>query len=477
MYYDNPHIQARLLEFMGGTSPEDATARFITADGADSNVRYRPRAVCEFRQCLADNLDVARSLWDHQSVIAHLDIEYVNFDRPGLAWSDPQYAFGAQQHVADAVQSVLANYGISALHLLSGRGHHFVWGIDRSSDAYALLTEIGYLPKQLAARYSQPLQPLGETIGPALGKSWNGIGLLMEFIGHSVLHIAGDNTTIPITFTAVNVPPGRNGREAVSFDLSEYGDPLHTRGIRMPFSRYLKPRQQSWRLDNDTLKSIPDLFPVPIGNMDTTKAIRVMRDQNTVIELAADASVRIPDCSVQMEELIEGYRHSNLATYHRWFYREEHDPPDTWSDTYDRTPFNTLPPCVRIILEEPNEKLLKPAGIQHVVRTLMAHAWHPRHIAGLIRSRYERDYGWGEQWYRYSATSRADFYARVFSALFVTGQDSLKDFNCDTMQARNDCPVVSCGRSLDDLRTMLNTEIDSCSRQVRTGASQDDVQT
>jgi hypothetical protein len=39
--------------------------------------------------------------------------------------------------------------------------------------------------------------------------------------------------------------------------------------------------------------------------------------------------------------------------------------------------------------------------------------WHPRSIAGLIRSKFERDYGWGAYWYRYDAAARADFYVRV----------------------------------------------------------------
>jgi hypothetical protein len=39
--------------------------------------------------------------------------------------------------------------------------------------------------------------------------------------------------------------------------------------------------------------------------------------------------------------------------------------------------------------------------------------WHPRSIAGLIRSKFERDHGWGDYWYRYDAAARADFYVRV----------------------------------------------------------------
>jgi hypothetical protein len=51
-----------------------------------------------------------------------------------------------------------------------------------------------------------------------------------------------------------------------------------------------------------------------------------------------------------------------------------------------------------------------------VVEALLDRGWHPRHIAGLIRSKFERDHGWGGQWREYSPAMRADFYARIFSA-------------------------------------------------------------
>jgi hypothetical protein len=42
--------------------------------------------------------------------------------------------------------------------------------------------------------------------------------------------------------------------------------------------------------------------------------------------------------------------------------------------------------------------------------------WHPRHVAGLIRSKFERDYGWGDHWLDYSPAMRADFYVRIFAS-------------------------------------------------------------
>jgi hypothetical protein len=114
-----------------------------------------------------------------------------------------------------------------------------------------------------------------------------------------------------------------------------------------------------------------------------------------------------------------------------------------------------LPPCTRHILEHPNDLLQRPGCIQRVVRVLLAIGWHPRHIAGLIRSKYERDYGWGDQWSGYDPGTRADFYARVFTGLFVTGVDDLVDFNCQSAREEGICFVARCTENLEHFRESL----------------------
>jgi hypothetical protein len=93
-----------------------------------------------------------------------------------------------------------------------------------------------------------------------------------------------------------------------------------------------------------------------------------------------------------------------------------HDAPERWHWTYDRAPLEGLPLEARNALMFPNDLLLKPSGIRSVTESLLDHGWHPRHIAGLIRSKFERDYSWGRQWVDYSPAMRADFYVRIFSS-------------------------------------------------------------
>jgi hypothetical protein len=165
--------------------------------------------------------------------------------------------------------------------------------------------------------------------------------------------------------------------------------------------------------------------------------------------------VEIPDASLGMERLIAAYQASSLAAFHADFLSQEHDAPGLWPETYDSTPLEMLPPCTRFILEHPNDLLLRPGCVQRVVRVLLSLGWHPRHIAGLVRSKYERDHGWGDQWNGYDPATRADFYARVFAGLFATGVDDLVDFNCQSAREEGICFIEHCSENLLRFRSSL----------------------
>jgi hypothetical protein len=107
---------------------------------------------------------VARSLWDRSSLLAHIDVEYVNLESPAAAYTSPERTFGAQAAAVSALESSLADLGIAPLKLLSGRGHHLVWAVRRDSRAFARLARLGRLPAHLRATYSQPV---GKTLEEA----------------------------------------------------------------------------------------------------------------------------------------------------------------------------------------------------------------------------------------------------------------------------------------------------------------------
>jgi hypothetical protein len=70
-------------------------------------------------------------------------------------------------------------------------------------------------------------------------------------------------------------------------------------------------------------------------------------------------------------------------------------------------------------------------------QALLERGWHPRHIAGLIRSKFERDHGWGDAWKDYSPALRADYYTRIFAgrrASVVTEAEEIRKTSPATKQ-------------------------------------------
>lgn len=443
------------MEFLGGDSLEKVTCEYLTAgDVSDSHFR-QPQPVSTLPVFRENEWDISRSLWDRDSLIVHLDIEYVNFDFPIEPYLEPERIFDLQRPVEFAIEAVLLDYGITPLHLLSGRGHHFVWRIRQNSRAFKWLAGLGRVPPTLRTLNACPHRPNGKPLSPELGAAFAGLGLVVEYLAHRIKQEAAPVCNIPVELTAVEVGPGRYGREMISLDISEYGDPLSTRVIRVPFSLYLKPLQQRDALGADIVKRLPPVFLIPLHEMDSRQGIRTMHDIDQVTGLARRVTVKIPDQSRSTERLISSYQISRLKKFHDWFYSEEPEPVEKWPQTYDSLPVDPIPLCVRHLLEHPNDLLLKPAGVARLVRVMLSLGWHPRHIAGLIRSKFERDYNWGDKWHGYDPAARADFYTRLFAGLFVAGLDDLVDFNCQSAKEEKLCFIADCPFNLEAYKQSL----------------------
>jgi hypothetical protein len=446
-YYENVDVQKRIRDFLGFDSLGQASARYIAKGESASFHLHEHQPVSDLDTCFAKGDEIARSLWDADSLIADLDVEYVNFDRPAEVYLNPERAFQLQAPTQKAIERLLGSYGIQSLHLLSGRGHHFIWRIARGSAAFQRLVAIGRGPASLWKATAEMKAPSGEVVSPELARAFAGLGQVIEYLADRVKEIAAPASEIPVELTAVEVGPSDHGREMVSIDISEYGDPLPARMVRVPFSIYLKPWQQRGMIAEETLEKMEPLFVVPWGEMKLSEALPVMRSAEKAAQLASLASTKIPDASHAMEQLIADYEESPLGKFHADFYSQEHEPPERWPMTYDQVPLAIWPACGRLIIEQPNDLLLRPASIRRVVRILLALGWHPRHIAGFIRSKYERDFRW-TQFTNCDPATRADFYVRIFAGLFVTGRDDLVDFNCTSAREQGICFFTNCNDNL-----------------------------
>ncbi len=438
-YYQHQGVRQRMTEFLGGRSLREATAVLLRRCDVEGFQDLRPRPPSALATFLDQGQELCRSLWDRASLLVHVDIDHANHDFPAEALLHPRRSFALMEPVVAALEELLAADGISPLHLLSGRGHHFVWRVPLDGPVVDQLAALGRVPERLRAAYDRPRPPSDLAVTARAGLAFAGLGLVIEHLLLRVQARASTRCPVPVALTDVAPGGGERGRELVSLDISEYGDPLHTRLTRVPFSAYLKPWGKPGLFAPGDEGRRPLLVMIPHHEMDVEACIETMRDLPAAEALARRTSTAIPLAEDGTGRLLAGYRRSELARFHGYFHEAEHDPPGRWPQTYDALDPATLPPCVADGLRRPNDWLLRPEGIRSLVAALWGLGWHPRHIAGLVRSRYERDHGWGRRWHHYDPALRADFYVRLFAGQIATGRDELIDFNCRSEREKGLC--------------------------------------
>jgi hypothetical protein len=267
-----------------------------------------------------------------------------------------------------------------------------------------------------------------------MGRGHEGAGRLLEDLAHRALHLLRGKTDVPVTLA--DLPPSEGG-PFICLDLTAYGDPVFERHARCAFSA----NQRSAMIG--AAPERPFVIVLPRGDETVAEVLGVREDVDRAAALARRASVAIPDV-VDGSAWVDEYRRGPMGRFHAEFDRGPQVEPGAWPFTYDTVDADAWPPCLSLPLRHPNPALLQPAYIRTVALGLWAMGWHPRSIAGLLRSKYEREHGWGGLWLRYDAAARADFYVRLFCGALADGLDGPEEFTCETQAGRGICGSLRC---------------------------------
>jgi hypothetical protein len=369
----------------------------------------------EFLERLLDEgADVTRSLGDEGGSLILLDLDYVNHEDPAEAYRDPELCFECVEPVYRAVKAWFRSYGLRPLVLMTRQGYHLAGRVPLGSPAHDALISMGRIGEPLRAKYLQHARERTDAL--RMGRAHEAIGRLLEYAGHGViatLRQAGFDVPVKLA----DVPPHGGGR-FICLDLSAYADPLNRRFARTAYSSHQKAVVTGLPVP------VPFTLCLPRRSRAISTLLRARENSHAASELAEEDRTDIPPLGANgILRWIEDYHRSRLASSHSFFFAGSHDEPEEWPQTYDRLDLRTLGSAAARALERPNPGLLSPSAMRAVVLDLREKGWHPRSIAGLIRSKFERDHGWGEYWYRYDAAARADFYVRVLSAeLLLSGR-------------------------------------------------------
>jgi hypothetical protein len=445
-YYRSPDVRARMAEYCGGRpdEPEAFAAWSIAGYGGRRGLHEQdgaPVAVGNsmWATLLDDGADVCRSLADRNGALLQLDVDYTNPADRGEAYRDPATCFARVEAVYRAVGGIFAGFGIGPLVLMTGRGYHFTLRAPTGSRFHSDLVGLGSPPASLCRRYEALASPAG---APAMGRAHDGAGRLLEHLGHEVLRRLEGRSPIPVTLGDV-APPG--GGPFVCLDLTAYADPLFVRYGRCAFSANQKASVAGLAPSRPFVLALPREAGAGIDDL-----LRDREDPDRAASRARFAQARIPDVP-DGGGWVEEYARGALARFHRAFDAGPEVPRECWPHSYDTLELATLPACVRPALASPNPALLTPVHLRTAALALWGLGWHPRSVAALVRSRYEKDCGWGDLWRRYEHAARAEFYVRLFCGALADGLEDPGSFTCVSQALRGLCPGGDCGWDLGPL--------------------------
>jgi hypothetical protein len=438
-YYRSPSVRERIAEYCGGVAeaPGGFSAWSIAGYGGQRRLQQpegAPVAVgsAEWARLLDEGADVCRSLADRGGVLLQLDVDYTNPADRAEPYRDPAACFARLEPVYEAIEQVFTGYDVWPFTVITGRGYHFTLRAPSGSPLHSELVAIGAPPTSLRERYER----LGVADAPAMGRAHDGAGRLLEHLAHQVLRRLRGRTPLPVTLADV-APPG--GGPFVCLDLTAYGDPLFGRYARCAFSANQKASLTGAAPARPFVVNLPRAWGAHRDDL-----LGDREDLERAEQRARRAHARIPDAP-EARAWVEDYRRSALARFHRKFDAGLEVPPEAWPYKYESLDLRALPACVRPALEWPNPALLTPVHLRTVALALWGLGWHPRSVAAIVRSRYEKEFGWGDLWRRYDTAARANFYVRVLCGAFAAGVEDPASFTCQSQASRGVCPNGLCG--------------------------------
>lgn len=454
-YYADRDVRARLREYSGAGAGSGPTAVYAACleparRGADARWELAvPAPIDRLDALAATGGDVARSLWDDAHLLFHLDLDYQNTDAEGEPFLYPAEAFFRLEPVYRAIRREMLRFGLPLFVLMTGRGYHFTGQI-RLDDPLvgALAALVPATPRWINGVARRAPAGAGTGLTATHARAHAGMALLVEYFSQRVLRRVGLDATMPVVFNGTVVGAGVTGRAAASIDFSHYGDPLDVRLMRMAFSLYQLHRMR------------PDMFGERASRVDALAAVPRPRGLEEALlsrtpararEMAAHTRAHLPDVHAGLTRLLEEYRGSRLAVFHRGYAEAVEDP----AAPPRAVNLGALPGCIAWPLREPNDRLLQPAFLQQVTRALVAEGWHPAEIASLVFRAYAADHHWGAHWARRDPWTRAVFDVGVFAALIHGGLDEGIDFNCVSAHEKGICPGGGCRFNLADVRDKM----------------------
>lgn len=319
--------------------------------------------------------------------VLKLDVDYVHPADPAEAERQPRRCFDLLEPAHRGVITAFARLGVEPLVLPTRAGYRYRARAARGTPLHEGLVRAGRAPEWGSRARGLALETGDE-------QAHRGAGRYLQLVVHDVLREAPRGASVPVRLGDLPTP---GAGPCIRLDLDAYADGL---------------------------------------------------GRHRMSEPEEAGSAVIPD--VTGKDWLRAYEWSGLAAFHE---RMDRAPESLeWVQrTADPADVESLPSCASSVLRSPSPGLLQPRHLRTVCLSLWSLGWHPRTIAGLIRSRYDAPLDWGGYWTHHDAASRADFFVRLYCAAAAEGLEDGGTFGCQALSQHALCPADGCGYDLDVL--------------------------
>jgi len=330
------------------------------------------------------------------------------------------------------IEDLLRSRGMPYLLDYTPSGGHVLFQNLLGYRATEEVRKIGFVEGDLAkaCRYIDPHDiRRWYGVSPEAAAVFNGLGKIAEYIALLAMQLFQDNESkglLPVTISD-------SLDNCINFDNTwSEGSPF-MRAIRSPFSLHKKNQEKYGNHHQPPLVDV-------IGTYYDGKTVNAAASVDSILncmwdlEKAADHAQQfsgfIPCSNETLIDFIGEYKASDLYLFHRDFDGQE-DIPRGLALEYARKE-DHLSDRARQILHFPNPSALQPKKLIGFVYDFLIHAqWKSRHIANVLRDMYQNpSYNWTQDFIKYPAEEKANFWARTYSAvaLWKTGKLNLKAF-------------------------------------------------
>ena len=363
-----------------------------------------------------------------RSVLMPIDFEIFLGDENHLLYSEKETQktyFEQIIPVANFIEQIFRSRGLPYLLDYTPSGGHFLFLNPLGEPWTQALVEIGYLEEDLikACNYIDE-QDLRRKSGVALdaARAFSGLGKLTEYIALLTMDAFRDNEAkdlYPVTISD-------SLERCINLDNTwSEGSPF-MRSIRSPFSLHKKNQEKYGNHHQPPLVDV-------IGAVFDGRAVEQEKDMDHILDCMWDLRLAaahaqntngiIPSSNESLIDFIKEYQKSDLYAFHQEFDGETDMPRGEALRNAKNEP--NIPDWARNILYFPNPSALQPKNLIGWVHDFCIHAnWSPKHIGNVLRDLYQdQAYGWTQDFFKYPAEEKANYWARVYSAvaLWKTG--------------------------------------------------------